>query len=88
MNGSMTEFVASSWIEPDGALSRWIMRSVPPDFCASAGATAPAVAMMATAATVTKVFTIAFLPDFYSSGPYSGSETEKKLFFYLFTLRK
>ena len=38
MNGMFTEIVASSWIEALGGLSRWDMRSVPPCFCAKAGA--------------------------------------------------
>jgi hypothetical protein len=35
MNGMTVEIVASSWIEALGGLSICVMRSVPPDFCAS-----------------------------------------------------
>ena len=38
MKGITVEMVASSWIEALGGLSRWVTRSVPPDFCADAGA--------------------------------------------------
>src|SRR5713226_7198335 len=38
MKGITVEIVASSWIEALGGLSRWVTRSVPPAFCANAGA--------------------------------------------------
>ena len=38
MKGMTVEIVASSWIEALGGLSRWVTRSVPPAFCADAGA--------------------------------------------------
>ena len=41
MKGMTVEIVASSWIEALGGLSRWVTRSVPPAFCADAGAAAP-----------------------------------------------
>src|SRR6266851_6260197 len=40
MKGITVEIVASSWIEALGGLSRWVTRSVPPAFCADAGALA------------------------------------------------
>ena len=38
MKGITVEMVASSWIEALGGLSRWVTLSVPPAFCADAGA--------------------------------------------------
>src|SRR5260370_16920703 len=40
MKGITVEIVASWWIEALGGLSRWVTRSVPPAFCADAGALA------------------------------------------------
>ena len=40
MNGTTVEVVASSWIEALGGLSWKYIRSMPPLFCASAGAAA------------------------------------------------
>ena len=48
MNGTTVEVVASSWIEVLGGLSAKYMRSVPPLFCASAGAVANAIIAPAT----------------------------------------
>src|SRR5688572_21662796 len=48
MNGTTVEVVASSWIEVLGGLSAKYMRSVPPLFCASAGAVAKATIAPAT----------------------------------------
>src|SRR5215467_10478425 len=38
--GSTTKIVPSSWIEMLAGLSRWVMRSIPPDFCAEASGAA------------------------------------------------
>ena len=49
--GSTTEIVPSSWIDMLAGLSRWVMRSTPPCFCAQAepnGTATPARIAIAT----------------------------------------
>ena len=41
--GSTTEIVPSSWIDMLAGLSRWVMRSTPPCFCAQAEANGKAI---------------------------------------------
>ena len=63
MNGWLTEIVDSSWIEALGGLSRWEMRSVPPDFCAKAGAAAVTKAAQDAARIAQRESISNFLPD-------------------------
>ena len=49
--GSTTEIVPSSWIDMLAGLSRWVMRSTPPGFCAQAEANGKAIISTAASAT-------------------------------------